>query len=63
MGQHGYSWLSVGQSSGHPDALVLSSTAVPLSHVMSRGENGLKTVTMAALDQTEDSRGLMSCLQ
>lgn len=63
MGQRGYSWLDVGQSSGHPDAVVLSSTAVPLSYVMGRGENRLKTVTMAALGQAEDPPGLMSCVQ
>lgn len=48
VGQHGCSWLDVGQSHGHPDAVVLSSTAVPLNHVMSRGENSLKTVAVAA---------------
>lgn len=62
VGESGYSWLDVGQSNGHPDAVVLSSAAVPLSH-MSRGENSLETVTMAALGQTEHPPGLMSCLQ
>lgn len=63
VGQRGYSCLDVGQSRGHPDVVVLSSTAVPLSHLMSRGENSLRTVAMAALGQTKDPPGLICCLQ
>lgn len=48
------SWLDVGQSNGHAAALVLSSTLALPSHVMSVGDNSLKTVTAAALGQTED---------